>query len=104
MDDKKTKTLSALLSASRRLAESAADGDWDSVGELQLEQQDLLAQIFAGYDRAPMTADMLSGLAQVRVYTDMVLDLAKKQRAAIADAAREVRTGRAAVSAYAECT
>ncbi len=104
MSDTDVKVLSELLSTSRKLAEAAVDGDWKSVGELQLDQKDLLAQIFAGYERPAMTAQMLSGLAQVRVYTDMVLELARKRRAGLADAARTVRTGREAVSAYAECS
>lgn len=104
MNHKDEKLLSDLLSTSRRLAESAADGDWKSVGELQLEQRDLIGQVFSGYERPTMTAEMLSGLAQVRVYTDMVLELARNKRSALADAAHTVRTGRTAVTAYAECT
>ncbi len=102
--ESESKILSSLLGASRKLAECAADGDWDRVAELQLEQHDLLAQVFAGYDRPAMTAQTLSGLAQVRVYTDMVVELAKKRRNALASAATTVKTGRSAVSAYAECT
>jgi len=104
MVNAETKTLSELLGASRRLAEAAADGDWDTVGQLRLDQQDLLAQVFAGYNRQPMTAEMMSGLAQIRVYTDMVLELAKERRSSLACAARQVRKGRVAANAYADCT
>lgn len=98
------KVLSALLRASRGLAESAADGEWERVAELQLEQRDLVGEVFAGYDRGPFTAEEMSGLAHVRVYTDMVVDLAKRRRSALANAADKLKVGRSAVSAYAECS
>jgi len=95
--------LSQLLTISRRLAESAANGTWDHVAELEQEQRELLAYFFARKGEEPMTAEVLAGLAQVRLYTDMVLMLAKKQRVVLSGAVDLLREGQNAVKAYAEC-
>ncbi len=95
--------LSQLLTISRRLAESAANGTWDHVAELEHEQSELLAYFFARKGEEPMTAEALAGLAQVRLYTDQVLMLAKKKRTVLSGAADRLKVGQNAVNAYAEC-
>ncbi|MFK8029910.1 MAG: hypothetical protein AB8G18_06690 [Gammaproteobacteria bacterium] len=95
--------LSQLLTISRRLAESAANGTWDHVAELEQEQRELLAYFFSRKGDQPLTAEALAGLAQVRLYTDMVVMLAKKKRKILGGAADRIQVGKKAVSAYAEC-
>lgn len=104
MEDVRKNVLSELLNASRLLAEAAADGEWEDVAELEMRQRDLLADFFSGNHNKPMTAQMMSGLAHVRLYTDMVLELAKKKRAALAGASDTVKIGKIAVNAYGECS
>ncbi|NNF16996.1 MAG: hypothetical protein HKN70_09625 [Gammaproteobacteria bacterium] len=96
-------SLSELLSVSRRLAESATAGEWKEVAVLELEQRRMLEGFFKGNNDAPMTAEMVTELAHVRVYTDRVLELAKKQRAVLAGAADTLKKGQHAVNAYADC-
>ena len=95
--------LSQLLTISRRLAESAANGTWDEVAELEAEQREMLAYFFARKGDEPMTAETMAGLAQVRLYTDMVVALAKEKRSELVHAADKMQAGRKAVNAYAEC-
>ena len=95
--------LSQLLTISRRLAESAANGTWDHVSELETEQRELLAYFFSRKGDQPLTAEALAGLAQVRLYTDMVVMLAKEKRTYLSGAADQIQTGQKAVNAYAEC-
>ena len=104
MNDSRKKAISTLLSASRRLAECAADGEWESVAELQHQQHELVVEFFSSHERKSLTAKMMSDLAHVRVYTDMVLELAKRKRKTIVGAADKVKIGRNTVSAYAECS
>lgn len=95
--------LGQLLTISRRLAESASNGEWDEVAELELEQRELLAYFFARKGDEPMTAETMSGLAQVRLYTDMVVVLAKEKRGELVHAANRMQAGKQAINAYAEC-
>lgn len=95
--------LAQLLTISRRLAESAANGTWDEVAELETEQREMLTYFFARKGDKPMTAETMSGLAQVRLYTDMVLVLAKEKRTEFAHASDRMQAGKNAVNAYAEC-
>ncbi len=95
--------LSQLLTISRRLAESAANGTWDQVAELENEQRELLAYFFARKGDQPMTAETMSGLAQVRLYTDMVLVLAKEKRTELVHASDKMQATKKAINAYAEC-
>ncbi len=95
--------LSQLLTISRRLAESAANGTWDHVAELEQEQKELLAYFFARKGDDPLTAEALAGLAQVRLYTDQVLMLAKQKRTTLASASDRIQVGQNAVKAYAAC-
>ncbi len=95
--------LSQLLTTSRRLAESAANGTWDHVEELETEQRELLAYFFSKKGDRPMTAETMSGLAQVRLYTDMVLVLAKEKRSELGHASDRIQAGKNAVNAYADC-
>lgn len=103
MDKSIKNILSQLLTISRRLAESAANGTWDHVAELEVEQRELLAYFFSRKGDQPLTAEALAGLAQVRLYTDMVVMLARKKRTLLAGAADRIKVGQNAVEAYAQC-
>ncbi|MFK8017248.1 MAG: hypothetical protein AB8G17_17630 [Gammaproteobacteria bacterium] len=99
---KETKpVLTDLLSVSRRLAESASSGEWEVVSELKARQQELVETFFECNGGGPLSAHVLSELTQVRVFTDLVLELAKKRRTGLIDAGRKVATGRNAAAAYA---
>ena len=104
MEERDNAVLVALLAASRKLAEAAANGLWDEVDALRIEQHDLIGSLFAGYERKTLTAEQMSGLAQVRVYTDMVLSLAKAKRTALHASVDTAKRGRVAVRAYGEAT
>ncbi|MEM7081998.1 MAG: hypothetical protein AAF465_04650 [Pseudomonadota bacterium] len=95
--------LAQLLTVSRQLAESAANGTWDHVVELECEQRELLAWFEARKGDKPLTADVLAGLAQVRLYTDMVVMLARTRREELVASVDHIKVGQQAVAAYAEC-
>ena len=104
MEYSRKKIFCQLLSTSRHLAESAASGKWNNVSDLETNQRILLTDFFAGTNNEPMTAEVSSGLAQVRVYTDIVLHLAKEKRTSLAHASDKLKVGQSAVSAYAQCS
>lgn len=101
MDDQEKPVLTQLLSVSRSLAEAASEGDWDCVGELKNRQQCLVETFFDGHGRGPLSAHVLSELTQVRVFTDLVVELAKKRRTGLIGAAGALQDNRNAARAYA---
>ena len=101
MEQTQKPVLTDLLSVSRQLAELASAGEWDSVNELKLRHQELVTTFFDGHGSGPLSAHVLSELTQVRVFTDLVLELAKKRRSALLEKGKAVQAGRKAVAAYA---
>jgi hypothetical protein len=101
MEQTQKPVLTDLLSVSRRLAESASEGEWDSVNELKTRHQELVTTFFDSHGRGPLSAHVLSELTQVRVFTDLVLELAKKRRTGLLEAGQSVQAGRKAAQAYA---
>ncbi len=101
MQQQEKPILTDLLSVGRRLAESASTGEWEVVSDLKMRQQELVETFFDGHAGSPLSAHVLSELTQVRVFTDLVLELAKKRRTGLVDAGRKVSTGRKAAQAYA---
>ena len=77
MEQTQKPVLTDLLSVSRHMAELASAGEWDSVNELKLRHQELVTTFFDGDGRGPLSAHVLSELTQVRVFTDLVLELAQ---------------------------
>lgn len=100
MQQQEKPVLTDLLSVSRQLAEAASTGDWEVVGDLKQRQQELVETFFSGNGGSPLSAHVLSELTQVRVFTDLVLELAKKRRTGLIDAGRKASTGRRAAQAY----
>ncbi|MFK7886256.1 MAG: flagellar protein FliT [Gammaproteobacteria bacterium] len=104
MSEAQKPILTDLLTTSRRLAEAASAGDWDVVADLKGRHEDLVRTFFDGLAGGPLSAHVLSELTQVRVYTDLVLELAKKRRTGLLDAGKKVTKGRRATAAYRDNT
>lgn len=104
MSETRKPVLTDLLTTSRRLAEAATSGDWEIVAELKSRHEKLVRTFFDGLDGGPLSAHVLSELTQVRVYTDLVLELAKKRRTNLQDTGKKVSTGRRAAAAYRDNT
>lgn len=100
MEEQQKPILTDLLTVSRRLAEAASEGEWEIVSELKGRHQDLVETFFDGQGRSPLSAHVLSELTQVRVFTDLVLELAKKRRAGLLNSSKALQTGRKATKAY----
>ena len=100
MEEQQKPILTDLLTVSRRLAESASEGEWEVVAELKGRHQKLVETFFDGQGRSPLSAHVLSELTQVRVFTDLVLELAKKRRAGLLNAGKSLQKGRKAAKAY----
>lgn len=100
MDDQEKPVLTQLLSVSRSLAEAASAGDWEHVDTLKSRQKNLVETFFDGHGRGPLSAHVLSELTQVRVFTDLVVELAKARRGNLIDAASIMQNNRAAARAY----
>lgn len=92
--------LTDLLTTSRQLAEAATAGDWDVVTGLREKHDTLVRTFFADLNGGPLSAHVLSELTQVRVYTDLVLELAKKRRTGLADASKSLQDRQRATRAY----
>lgn len=101
MEQTQKPVLTDLLSVSRQLAEAASEGEWDAVNELKSRHQTLVTTFFDGHGRGPLSAHVLSELTQVRVFTDLVLELAKKRRRGLIEAGQSLQNGRRAAQAYA---
>jgi hypothetical protein len=104
MSETQKPILTDLLTTSRRLAEAATSGDWEVVGHLKSRHEELVRTFFDGLDGGPLSAHVLSELTQVRVYTDLVLELAKKRRSSLLESGTKVTTGRRATAAYRDNT
>ncbi|MEM6639231.1 MAG: hypothetical protein AAF610_04945 [Pseudomonadota bacterium] len=102
MDNKQKPVLTELLSTSRQLAETASAGDWEAVATLRVRHEELVRTFFSHINGAPLSAHVMSELAQVRVYTDMVLELAKRRRASLVEAGQVLQSRQRATTAYAE--
>ncbi len=100
MEEQQKPILTDLLTVSRNLAEAASEGEWEVVSELKGRQQELVETFFDGHGRSPLSAHVLSELTQVRVFTDLVLELAKKRRAGLLNASQSLQSGRKAAKAY----
>jgi hypothetical protein len=102
MDEQEKPVLTQLLSVSRRLAEAASDGDWEGVDALKSRQTWLVKTLFDGQENGPLSGHVLSELTQVRVFTDLVVELARQRRETLLDKGDAVRAGRKAAHAYAQ--
>lgn len=101
MHNSQKPVLTDLLTTSRQLAEAASAGDWDVVGELRGRHEKLVRTFFNELNGGPLSAHVLSELTQVRVYTDLVLELAKKRRSGLVDAGQAMQERQRASQAYA---
>ncbi|MEO1573559.1 MAG: hypothetical protein AAFU65_01210 [Pseudomonadota bacterium] len=101
MDHRHKPILTDLLTTSRQLAEAASAGDWDVVGELRGQHEKLVRTFFNQLNGGPLSAHVLSELTQVRVYTDLVLELAKKRRSGLVEAGQALQERKRATQAYA---
>lgn len=100
MSQEQKPVLTDLLTTSRQLAEAASAGDWDIVSDLKGKHEQLVRTFFDSTRNGPLSAHVLSELTQVRVYTDLVLELAKKRRSGLLESGKKITQGRRATAAY----